>query len=83
MGLGENLKKLIHPENPEEHPGEIKERPLEGQEKERGTVRIGATVEPLSDEERARLIEEARSDLPELDRQVEKNLDRLRELSRS
>jgi hypothetical protein len=37
----------------------------------------------LSDEERARLIEKAQSDLPELDRKVEKNLDRLRKLSRS
>jgi hypothetical protein len=39
--------------------------------------------QPLSDEDRERLIEEARADLPKLDRQVEENLDRLRELSRS
>jgi hypothetical protein len=71
MGLGDSLKKLIqsdHPEQPDE---------------ENGTSRAGGTVEPLSDEERARLIKKAQSDLPELDAKVEKNLDRLRGLSRS
>jgi hypothetical protein len=74
MGLGESLKKLIQPEH-----REPEQAPDEGN----GTIRVGGTVEPLSDEERARLIEKAQSDLPELDAKVEKNLDRLRELSRS
>ena len=39
--------------------------------------------EPLSEETRKHLIEEARSDLAELDRKFEQNLERLKELSRS
>jgi hypothetical protein len=39
--------------------------------------------QPLSEEDRERVIEEARSSLPELDRRVEENLDRLRDLSKS
>jgi hypothetical protein len=71
MGLGESLKKLIHSDQ------------LEQPDAETGTSQVGGTVEPLSDEERARLIKKAQSDLPELDAKVEKNLDRLRTLSRS
>jgi hypothetical protein len=71
MGLGASLKKLIRPEQPEPEP----ERDIEAPE--------SSKRRPLSDEERERLIEEARSDLPELDAKVEKNLDRLRGLSRS
>ena len=68
MGLRDTLRKLRDDEPEEEQP-----------------IRAEAASKrrPLSDEEREQLIEEARSDLPELDRKVEKNLDRLRELSRS
>jgi hypothetical protein len=68
MGLRDTLRKLRDDE-PEE------ERHIEAEE--------SSKRRPLSDEEREQLIEEARSDLPELDRKVEKNLGRLRDLSRS
>lgn len=37
----------------------------------------------LTDDERERVIEEAREELPALDRKVEENVERLRDLSRS
>jgi hypothetical protein len=37
----------------------------------------------LTEEEREQIIEDARSKLPELDKQLEENLSRLRDLSRS
>jgi hypothetical protein len=37
----------------------------------------------LSDDERKRVIQEAREELPDLDRKVEENVERLRDLSRS
>jgi hypothetical protein len=50
---------------------------------ENGEQPVREERRPLTEQERERLIEESRSNLPELDRQVEENVDRLRDLSKS
>ena len=46
-------------------------------------VRQPGPKHELTEEEREQVIEDARSELPELDKAVEENLSRLRDLSRS
>jgi hypothetical protein len=71
VGVVENIKKALTPGNG----AEDNDSPARPAEKERPAA--------LTDEERERVIEEAREDLPALDKKVEENLSRLRDLSRS
>jgi len=71
MGLLDTFKN--RGENRRDEPGEA----VREQERSNGGRHA------LSDQEREELIEQTRSDLPELDRKLEENVDRLRELSKS
>jgi hypothetical protein len=71
VGVVENIKKALTPGNGEHD----EDTAAVSEQKERPPA--------LTDEERERLIEEAREDLPALDKKVEENLSRLRDLSRS